>query len=279
MLANTLLARARRVRDRRSAEGLGQWLPGQRLAPRNLLNLQTLLPKYMFVPPSGDQECFATCRRVRFGGQQERGSPERPCLSTRCSGAVPPSASTGTPVVETGAGQRTDLLGLHGSSPARIVLEHVNHEHDTDHALRGHDTDDNEYDCDHNEHDSGDREHDSADSSTTPSTTSSVAQAATAATTTSTTETAAQAVVAAVTQLANAQSASANSPNNLAPAGTLTPVTTEHIHDFRHDRRLPAPPLRARRRPRQVPRPRCRPRRPPRPPPHRWLRPRQVPRP
>ena len=208
-------APARLVRDRRSAEGLGQRLPASAPGSRNLAQLADLAAEVHVRAAVGDHEVsqhLADSVRCQQEHEARDGLALLLAFGGRCR-----QRDDGNPHGRDGHGQRTDRLGLHGSSPARIVLDTVNHERDTDHAHVG----------------------------TTPTTTS------TTATTTSTTPVTASttlpsstrnalddivrcpsrhrgddylndgdrrdAVVTGVILLANAQSASANSPNNLAP--------------------------------------------------------------
>ena len=160
MLANTLLPQpdAYVIVDRQRASANGFLVAP--LAQRNFVDLQHLLPKFMFVPPSAIKK-YRNLLAVEFRGQQEREARNGLAFLLAVRGRFR-QRDDGNPRGRDGHGQRTDLLGLHGSSPARIVLEHDDH-NDNDYARCEHDTDDNEHDCDHNEHDSGDREHDSGD--------------------------------------------------------------------------------------------------------------------
>ncbi len=224
MLANTLLPQpdAYVIVDRQRASANGFLVAP--LAQRNIVEIQHLLPKFMFVPASAIKK-YRNLSPANFGvNRNEKPGTALPFYSLfGGSGSV--SVTTGTPVVETGTvnGQTfsvsmVPLLPASSSSTSTTsttpTTPYVGTTPTTT-STTATTTSTTPVTASTT----------LPSSSTTPSTTSSVAQAASAATTTSTTETAAQAVVAAVTRLADAQRASSNSPNNLVPAGTLTPVT------------------------------------------------------
>ncbi|MGO9814490.1 MAG: hypothetical protein ACLP53_27480, partial [Isosphaeraceae bacterium] len=225
MLANTLLPQpdAYVIVDRQRASANGFLVAP--LAQRNFVELQHLLPKFMFVAASAIMK-YRNFSPANFGvNRNERPGTALPFYSLFGGGSA--SVTTGTPVVETGTvnGQTfsvsmVPLLSASSSSTSTTTTTPT-----TPYVGPTPTTTSTTATTTSTTPVTATASTTLPSSSTTPSTTSSVAQAATAATTTSTTETAAQAVVAAVTQLANAQSASSNLPNNLVPAGTVTPVT------------------------------------------------------
>jgi len=219
MLAKTLLPQPDGyvIVDRQRASANGFLVAP--LAQRNFVELQHLLPKYMWVPASAIKK-YRNLSPANFGvNRNEKPGTALPFYSLfGGSGSV--SVTTGTPVVRTATsnGQifsvsMVPLLPASSSSTptttTTTTTPYVGSTPTTTSTTPA------------------TASSTLASSSTTPSTTTTVAQATTGSTTPSTTETAAQAVVAAVTQLANAQSVSSTStsPNNLVPAGTLTPVT------------------------------------------------------
>ena len=225
MLANTLLPQpdAYVIVDRQRASANGFLVAP--LAQRNIVELQHLLPKFMFVAASAIKK-YRNQSPANFGvNRNEQPGTALPFYSLFGGGSA--SMTTGTPVVETGTvnGQTfsVSMVPLLPASSASSTTTTTTPT--TPYVGTTPTTTSTTATTTSTTPETATASTTPPSSSTTPSTTSSVAQAATAATTTSTTETAAQAVVAAVTQLANAQSASSNSPNNLAPAGTLTPVT------------------------------------------------------
>jgi hypothetical protein len=191
------------------------------LAQRNFVELQHLLPKYMWVPASAIKK-YRNLSPASFGvNRNEKPGTALPFYSLfGGSGSV--SVTTGTPVTSTGTvnGQTFSvsmvplLPASSSSTPTTTTTTPYVGSTPTTTSTTATTTSTAPATASST----------LASSSTTPSTTTPVAQATTGSTTTSTTETAAQAVVAAVTQLANAQSVSSTSPNNLVPAGTLTPV-------------------------------------------------------
>ena len=161
MLANTLLPQpdAYVIVDRQRASANGFLVAP--LAQRNFVNLQHLAAEVHVRASRRRSRSIATSRRRMFGVNKNDEARNGLAFLLAVRGRFR-QRDDGNPRGRDGHGQRTDLLGLHGSSPARIVLEHADHDHnnDTDYALREHGSDDNEHDCDDNEHDSGDREHD-----------------------------------------------------------------------------------------------------------------------
>src|SRR5208337_471810 len=216
MLANTLLPQpdAYVIVDRQRASANGFLVAP--LAQRNFVELQHLLPKYMWVPASAIKK-YRNLSPANFGvNRNEKPGTALPFYSLfGGSGSV--SVTTGTPVIMTATnnGQTFSvsmvplLPASSSSTPTTTTTTTTPYVSSTPTTTST---------------TAATTSTAPASATTTPSTTTPVARATTGSTTTSTTETAAQAVVAAVTQLANAQSASSTSPNNLVPAGTLTPV-------------------------------------------------------
>src|SRR5208337_1515328 len=225
MLAKTLLPQPDGyvIVDRQRASANGFLVAP--LAQRNFVELQHLLPKYMWVPASAIKK-YRNLSPANFGvNRNEKPGTALPFYSLfGGSGSV--SVTTGTPVVKTATsnGQTfsvsmVPLLPASSSSTPTTTTTTT-----TPYVSSTPTTTSTTAATTSTAPATATASSTLASSSTTPSTTTPVAQATTGSTTTSTTETAAQAVVAAVTQLANAQSASSTSPNNLVPAGTLTPV-------------------------------------------------------
>ena len=163
MLANTLLPQPDSyvIVDRQRASANGFLVAP--LAQRNFEDLQHLLPKYMFVPPSAIKK-YRNLSPLSFGvNKNEKPGTALPFYSLFGGGSA--SVTTGAPVVRTATtnGQTfsVSMVPLLPASSSSTLAPH--HDNDTDYALREHDADDNEHDCDDNEHDSGDREHDSGD--------------------------------------------------------------------------------------------------------------------
>ena len=302
MLANTLLPQpdAYVIVDRQRASANGFLVAP--LAQRNFVELQHLLPKYMWVPASAIKK-YRNLSPANFGvNRNEKPGTALPFYSLFGGGSA--SVTTGTPVVETGTvnGQTfsVSMVPLLPASSSSTPTTTTTTTPTTPYVSTTPTTTSTTATTTSTTPAAATASTTPATASTTPltsgttsSTTTPVAQATTASTTTSTTETAAQAIVAAVTQLANAQSASSNSPNNLVPAGTLTPVaqttsttsattaststastTTASQTTTAASTTTATPTTTA-----ASTTTRRRPRRPPRPPPHRRRRPWQVPRP
>ena len=163
MLANTLLPQPDSyvIVDRQRASANGFLVAP--LAQRNFVDLQHLLPKYMFVPPSAIKK-YRNLSPLSFGvNKNEKPGTALPFYSLFGGGSA--SVTTGAPVVRTATtnGQTFSVSMVPLLPASSSSTPDHDHDNDTDYALCEHDADDNEHDCDDNEHDSGDREHDSGD--------------------------------------------------------------------------------------------------------------------
>ncbi len=236
MLANTLLPQPDSyvIIDRQRASANGFLVAPT--AVRNFVDLQHLLPKYMFVPPSAIakyRNISPTMFKVNFNSRPGTALPFYSLFGGGSGSAV----TLGTPVVRTGTVNGVEfsvsLAPLEGvatssssttssttttpaasstttttpaassSSTTTTSSTPVTTTSTTPAAATG-----------------------TSSSSSTTSSTMIPATDATTTTSSSTTETAAQALVAAAAQLASSQTTTSASPNSLVPAGTLTPVAS-----------------------------------------------------
>jgi hypothetical protein len=215
MLANTLLPQpdSNVIIDRQRASANGFLVDP--LAQRNLVNLQHLLPKYMFVPKSAIAK-YRNVSPANFHVNRNQ-APGTALPFYALFGGGSASVNTGTPVVNStsSGGQvlsvlRVPLLPASSSTPAATSTTSAN--------VAPTSTTSNTT---------------PAKPSTTSGTTGSAAvasnstsgaQAGTGAAGQQPAPTNAQAFIAAANQLAKGASVSSTSPNNLVTAGTLTPV-------------------------------------------------------
>ena len=235
MLADTLLPQPDSyvIIDRQRASANGFLVAPS--AVRNFVNLQHLLPKYMFVPPSAIEKyrnISPNMFKVNFNARPGTALPFYSLFGGGSGAAV----TLGTPVIKTGAVDGMEfsvsLAPLEGvatssSSPTSSTTTTPAASSTTTTTTPTTTTTTTPATTASTTSDAA------TGTSSTSSTTSSTMIPATDATTTtssSTSETAAQALVAAAAELSSAQTTTSTSttasPNSLVPAGTLTPVAS-----------------------------------------------------
>ena len=212
MLANTLLPQPDSyvVIDRQRASANGFLVAP--LATRNFVNLQHLLPKYMFVPPSAIAK-YRNLSPTQFGVNKNVKPGTALPFYTLFNEAPTATVATGTPVIRTNTsnGQSFSVAFVPllpapsssstSSSGSTTTAGYVTSTSSSSSAA--------------------------TPSSSTASSGTTTSQAAQSSSTSGTaTQTPAQALIAAANALASGQTGTTNSPNNLVPAGTLTPVAS-----------------------------------------------------